>query len=79
MTSVEVPREMESMSMKVLCMVVEAEQVLAGVAVGVVVVPWEIVPGVSIVDQSEGPQGDVEYDHGGAVLVSGGLGMLLAG
>ena len=59
--------------------VVEAEQVLEGVAGGVVVVPWEIVPWVSIVDQSEGPQGDVEHDHGGAVLVGGGLGMLLAG
>ena len=59
--------------------VVEAEQGLEGVAGGVVVVPWEIVPWVSIVDQSEGPQGDVEHDHGGAVLVGGGLGMLLAG
>ena len=59
--------------------VVEAEQGLEGVAGGVVVVPWEIVPWVSIVDQSEGPQGDVEHDHGGDVLVGGGLGMLLAG
>ena len=59
--------------------VVEAEQGLEGVAGGGVVVPWEIVPWVSIVDQSEGPQGDVEHDHGGAVLVGGGLGMLLAG
>ena len=59
--------------------VVEAEQGLEGVAGGGVVVPWKIVPWVSIVDQSEGPQGDVEHDHGGAVLVGGGLGMLLAG
>ena len=57
----------------------EAELGLEGVAGGVVVVPWEIVPWVSIVGQSEGPQGDVEHDHGGAVLVGGGLGMLLAG
>ena len=57
----------------------EAELGLEGVAGGVVVVPWEIVPWVFIVDQSEGPQGDVEHDHGGAVLVGGGLGMLLAG
>ena len=59
--------------------VVEAEQGLEGVAGGVVVVPWEIVPRVSIVDQSEGPQGEVEHDHGGAGLVGGGLEMLLAG
>ena len=57
----------------------EAEQGLGEVAEGGVVVSWEIVPWVSIVDQSEGPQGDVEHDHGGAVLVGGGLGMLLAG
>ena len=62
-----------------LAVVVEAGQGLEGVAGGGVVVPWEIVPWVSIVDQSEGPQGDVEHDHGGAVLVGGGLGMLLAG
>ena len=60
-------------------LVVEAEQGLEGVAGGGVVLPWEIVPWVSSVDQSEGPQGDVEHDHDGAVLVSGGLGMLLAG
>ena len=59
--------------------VVEAEQGLEGVAGGVVVVPWEFFPWVSIVDQSEGTQGDVEHDHGGAVLVGGGLGMLLVG
>ena len=35
--------------------VVKAEQGLEGVAGGVVVVPWEIVPWVSIVDQSEVP------------------------
>ena len=57
----------------------EAAQGLGGVAEGGVVVPWEIVSWVSIVDQSEGPQGNVEHDHGGAVLVGGGLGMLLAG
>ena len=59
--------------------VVEAEQGLEGVAGGVVVVPWGIVPWVSIVDQSEGPQGDVEHVHGDAVLVGGGLEMLLVG
>ena len=60
-------------------MVVEAEQGLEGVAGGGVVVSWEIVLWVSSVDQSEGPQGDVEHDHGGVVLVGGGLGVLLAG
>ena len=44
-----------------------------------VVVPWEIVPWVSIDDRCRGPQGDAEHDHGGAVLVGGGLEMLLAG
>ena len=57
----------------------EAELGLEGVAGGVVVVPWEIVPWVSIVDRCGGPQGDTEHDHGGAVLVGGGLEMLLAG
>ena len=60
-------------------MVVGAEQGREGVAGGGVVVPWEIVLWVSSVVQSEGPQGDVEHVHGGAVLVGGGLGMLLAG
>ena len=57
----------------------EAEHGLEGVAEDGVVVPWEIVPWVSSVDQSEGPLGDVEHDHEGAVLVGGGLGMLLVG
>ena len=60
-------------------LVVEAEQVLEGVAEDGVVVPWENVPWVSSVDQSEGPKGDVEHDHEGAALVGGGLGMLLVG
>ena len=60
-------------------LVVEAERGLEGVAEDGVVVPWEIVPWVSNVDQSEGPQGDVEHDHESAVLVGGGLGMLLVG
>ena len=58
---------------------VEAEQGLEGVAGDEVVVPWEIDPWVSSDDQCGGPQGDTEHDHGGAVLVGGGLGMLLAG
>jgi hypothetical protein len=57
----------------------EAELGLEGVAVGVVVVPWEGVPWVSIVGRCGGLQGDTTHDHGGAVLVGGGLGMLLAG
>ena len=56
-----------------------AERGLEGVAGGVVVVPWEGVPWVSIVDRCGGPQGDTEHDHGGVVLVGGGLEMLLAG
>ena len=42
-----------------------------------VVVPWETESGISSVDRSGGPQGDGEHDHEGAVLVSGGLEMLL--
>ena len=60
-------------------LVEEAELGLEGVAEGVVVVPWEIDPWVSSDDQCGGPQGDTEHDHGGAVLVGGGLEMLLAG
>ena len=44
-----------------------------------VVVPWEIVPWVSSVDQSGGLQGGGEHEHEGAVLVGGGLEMLLVG
>ena len=60
-------------------LVVDAEQVLEGVAEDGVVVPWEIVPWVSSVDQSEGLQIVVKHDHEGAVLVGGGLEMLLVG
>ena len=60
-------------------LVVEAEQGLEGVAGDGDVVPWEIEPWVSSVDRSGGPQEDGEHDHGGAVLVDGGLEMLLAG
>ena len=60
-------------------MVGEAELGLEGVAGGVVVVPWEIVPWVSIVDRCGGPQGDGEHEHEGDVLVGEGLGMLLVG
>ena len=60
-------------------LVVEAGQGLEGVAGDGVVVPWEIEPWVSSVDQSGGPQGDGEHEHEGAVLVDGGLEMLLVG
>ena len=59
--------------------VVEAGQEFEGVVGDGVVVPWESDPWASSVDQSEGPQGDVEHDQEGAVLVGGGLGMLLVG
>ena len=59
--------------------VVEAEQGLEGVAGGVVVVPWEIVPRVSIVDQSEGPRGAGGHGHGGDELAGEGLEISLEG
>ena len=60
-------------------LVVEAGQGFGGVAGGGVVVPWEIEPWVSSVDQSGGPQGDGEHEHEVAVPVGGGLEMLLVG
>ena len=58
---------------------VEAGQGFEGVVGDGVGVSWESDPWASSVDQCGGPQGDTEHDHGGAVLVGGGLGMLLAG
>ena len=60
-------------------LVVKAEQGLEGVAGDGVVVPWEIEPWVSSVDQCGGPQGDGEHDHEGAGFNGGGLEMLLVG
>ena len=56
-------------------LVVEAGQGLGGVAGGGVVVPWEIEPWVSSVDQSGGPQGGGEHEHEVAVPVGVGLEM----
>ena len=52
---------------------------LEGVAGDGVVVPWEIDPWVSSDDQCGSPQGGGEHEHEGAVLVGGGLEMLLVG
>ena len=60
-------------------LVVEAGQELEGVAGDGVVVPWEIESWESSDDQCGGPQGDGEHEHEGAVLVGGGLEMLLVG
>ena len=60
-------------------LVVEAGLGLEGVAGDGVVVPWEIAPWISSDDQCGGPQGAGEHEHGGAVLVGEGLGMLLVG
>ena len=54
-------------------LVVEAGQGLEGVAGDGVVVPWEIKPWVSSVDQCGGPQGAGEHEREGAVLVGEGL------
>ena len=59
--------------------VVEAGQGLEGVAGDGVVVPWEMEPWVSSVDQCGGPQGAEEHEREGAVLVGEGLEMLLVG
>ena len=59
--------------------VVKAGPGLEGVAGDGVVVPWEIDPWVSSDDQCGGPQGAGEHEHEGAVLVGGGLEMLLVG
>ena len=59
--------------------VVEAGQGLEGVAGDGAVVSWEIESWESSVYQSGGPQGGGEHDHEGAVLVGGGLEMLLVG
>ena len=56
-------------------MVVEAGQGFEGVAVDGVVVPWEIDPWVSSVDQCGGPQGAGEHGHEGAGHVDEGLEM----
>ena len=60
-------------------LVVEAGQGFEGMVGDGVGVPWEVVPRVSSVGQCGGLQGDTTHDHGGAVLVGGGLEMLLAG
>ena len=58
---------------------VEAGQGFEGVAGDGVVVPWEIEPWVSSVDQSGGPQGDGEHEHEVVVPVGVGLEMWLVG
>ena len=60
-------------------LVVAAGQGLKEVAGDGAVVPWEIDPWVSSDDQCGGPQGGGEHEHKGAVLVGGGLEMLLVG
>ena len=56
-------------------LVVEAGQGFEGVAGGGVVVPWEIEPWVSSVDQSGDPQGGGEHEHEVVVPVGVGLKM----
>jgi len=55
--------------------VVGAGRGFEGVVGDGVVVPWEIEPWVSSVDQSGGPQGDGEHEHEVAVPVGVGLEM----